>query len=171
MYWSSAAEDGDVERRWPCPLRRPARPACCHALRDCSRIAAQHARVQRADVDAQLQRVGGHHRVHLVPREGRAQSLAAPSADSRRDSRAPARRSPAGRAPCPSGTASAPQPPAATRAKRNGLNIHFAAACTAIRRVSCKTPLRMPSCSIDHRRIVEHEVPHAHRRAVIITPG
>ena len=39
------------------PLRRPARPACCHAEATRARVADEHRRVEAADVDPELERV------------------------------------------------------------------------------------------------------------------
>ncbi len=46
--------------------RRPARPARCHDGRDGSGIAGHHHGVERSDVDAQLESVGGDHGADLA---------------------------------------------------------------------------------------------------------
>lgn len=41
----------------------------------------------------------------------------------------------------------------------------------AMARVSGITPLRMPSCRVDHRRIVENKMPFPHGGAVVVDKG
>ena len=127
-------------------LAPPGAPRLLPCTCDCSRIAAQHARIQRADVDAQLQRVRGHHRVH--PSRAKPAFNFAPLC----------RQIPAAIAAHPPGVPQRvahhvlqvlrqhlnrqPRP-----RERNRLN-PFCSSSPAIRRVSCKTPLRMPSCRL-----------------------
>jgi len=147
-------------------LAPPGAPRLLPRARDCSRIAAQHARIQRADVDAQLQRVRGHHRVH--PSRAKSAFNLSPLC----------RQIPAAIAAHPPGVPQRvahhvlqvlrqhlnrqPRP-----RERNRLN--------SILQQQPRNPPRLlqnaladAQLPIDHRRIVEHEVPHAHRRAVII---
>ena len=87
MYWSSGLrrgdEDGDGDSR--------AAAGAAHLLPgagDRAGIAGQHGGLEPADVDAQLQRVGGDDAADASRRAARARSRAARSAGSRRGSRA-----------------------------------------------------------------------------------
>ena len=57
-------------------MSRPARPACCQVAAIGAGVADQQRRAHPADIDAQLQGVGGHHRGH-VPSPQPALDLAA----------------------------------------------------------------------------------------------
>ena len=57
MNWSRGADDATSTAQ-DVPLRRPARPARCHVEAIDPGIARHHAGVERADVDAQFERVG-----------------------------------------------------------------------------------------------------------------
>ena len=67
--------------------RRPARPTRCQVDGDRARVAGQDRDVERADVDAELERVGGHHAAHRRRRAAPSRSRAAGAAGSRRGSR------------------------------------------------------------------------------------
>ena len=101
------------------PLRRPARPARCQVAAIVPGIAGHHAHVERADVDAELQRVGRDHGAHaafaqpfldLAP--ALRQIAAAVAANL-------VRRVPAGRRNRPSGTSSGSRWPAGSARTRS----------------------------------------------------
>jgi hypothetical protein len=78
--------DEDRDRRVG---RAPGAPDLLPRAGDAARIAAEDRRLQPADVDAQLQRVGGDDPAHLRRRAAPPRWRAARPAGSRRDSRAP----------------------------------------------------------------------------------
>ena len=69
------------------PLRRPARPARCQVEAIVPGIAGHHRDVERADVDAELERVGRRRPRAPALRAARARSRAGAAAGSRRGSR------------------------------------------------------------------------------------
>ncbi len=107
--WSSASAPATYSAR-PVP-RRPARP---HIWRRLATVPGEgHAdrRVQAADVDAQLQRVGGHHGQQLARPPAAARSRAAARACSRRGRARSARPGRRGRGPPAAGARSAGSAP------------------------------------------------------------
>ena len=61
MYWSSGALEA-TSTASDVVCRRPARPARCQVEAIVAGVSRHHDDIERADVDAQLQRVRGHHR-------------------------------------------------------------------------------------------------------------
>ena len=63
MNWFSGVEFA-TSTATDVPERRPARPACCQVEATLPGIAEQHRHVEAADVDAQLEGVGGDDAQH-----------------------------------------------------------------------------------------------------------
>ena len=132
-------------------------------------ISAQNAGIQRADVDAQFKGVGGHHRVNL------------PGAEAALDF------------PSLGGQVSAPVAPHASRVaqgvahqilqvfrqhlhrqpgagKGDGLDAVFQQHARNLPGFGNHAPADA-QLAVDHRRVVEHKMPLAHGRAVVIDEG
>ena len=132
-------------------------------------VSAQHARIQRADVDAQFEGVGGHHRVNLPGTK--------PALDF----------------PALGGQVSAPVAPHPARVAQgvthqilqvfrqhlhrqpgagegDGLDAVFQQHARDLTGFG-NHALADAQLAVDHRRVVEHKVPLAHGRAVVVDEG
>ena len=73
--WSMGADEQTSAARLV-PDRRPERPICCQVRGDGAGVADADGRVEAADVDPELQRVGGHHAAYAAVAQPRLDLVA-----------------------------------------------------------------------------------------------